>query len=153
HVLLGGGQQALETLFPAFERDLAAAGAVPLRVATDFQTEMPGFDPFPKRDLGWSVLSMSRPLIERVVRGQVEKRANVSRRERCRALELVLSRDRASVAGVRCEGAGGQIEELPADLVVDASGRGALTLGLLESSGLERPEVEMIGVDFGYARA
>jgi 2-polyprenyl-6-methoxyphenol hydroxylase-like FAD-dependent oxidoreductase len=153
HVILGGGQRALETLFPGFERDLATAGAVPLRVAADFQTEMPGFDPFPKRDLGWSVLSMSRPLIERVVRGQVEKCANVSLRERCRARELVLSRDRTSVAGVRCESAGGQIEELRADLVVDASGRGALTLDLLESAALQRPEIEVIGVDFGYARA
>jgi 2-polyprenyl-6-methoxyphenol hydroxylase-like FAD-dependent oxidoreductase len=153
HVLLGGGQRALETLFPGFERDLAAAGAVPLRVAADLQTEMPGFDPFPKRDLGWSVLSMSRPLIERVVRRQVEKCANVSLRERSRALELVLSPDRAAVAGVRCESAGGRIEELRADLAVDASGRGTLTLGLLEAAGLQRPEIEVIGVDFGYARA
>jgi hypothetical protein len=42
---------------------------------------------------------------------------------------------------------------LPADLTVDAPGRGALTLGLLESAGLQRPEVSVIGVDFGYARA
>jgi 2-polyprenyl-6-methoxyphenol hydroxylase-like FAD-dependent oxidoreductase len=103
HALLGGGQRALETLFPGFERDLAAAGAVPLRVTADFRTEMPGFDPFPRRDFGWSILSMSRPLIERVARGQVEKHANICLRDRCRALELVLSPDTAAVAGVRCE--------------------------------------------------
>jgi 2-polyprenyl-6-methoxyphenol hydroxylase-like FAD-dependent oxidoreductase len=39
--------------------------------------------------------------IECVVRQQVEKRTNVRLRDRCRALELVLSADCASVAGVR----------------------------------------------------
>jgi 2-polyprenyl-6-methoxyphenol hydroxylase-like FAD-dependent oxidoreductase len=105
HALLAGGQQALETLFPGFERDLTEAGAVALRVNADFRTELPGFDPLPQRDFGWSILSMSRPLIECVARQQVEKRANVRLRDRCRALELVLSADCASVAGVRCESA------------------------------------------------
>jgi 2-polyprenyl-6-methoxyphenol hydroxylase-like FAD-dependent oxidoreductase len=96
---------------------------------------------------------MSRPLLERALRRQVEKCANVSWRERCRALELVLSGNRTSVTGLRCEAAAGSIEELPADLAIDASGRGALTLSLLESAGLQPPEIEVIGVDFGYARA
>jgi hypothetical protein len=52
HALLGGGQRALETLFPGFERDLVAASAVSLRVTADFRTEMSGFDPFPQRDFG-----------------------------------------------------------------------------------------------------
>ena len=62
HALLAGGQRALSALFPSFEQDLAQAGAVPLRVTADFCTEMPGFDPFAQRDLGWHVYSMSRPL-------------------------------------------------------------------------------------------
>jgi 2-polyprenyl-6-methoxyphenol hydroxylase-like FAD-dependent oxidoreductase len=33
HALLAGGQRALHELFPAFEHDLARAGAVPLRTA------------------------------------------------------------------------------------------------------------------------
>jgi len=52
HALLGGGQRALETLFPGFERDLVAASAVSLRVTADFRTEMSGFDPFPQRGFG-----------------------------------------------------------------------------------------------------
>ena len=35
HALLGGGQRALGELFPGFEQDLAAAGAVPLRVGLE----------------------------------------------------------------------------------------------------------------------
>jgi phytoene dehydrogenase-like protein len=60
HALLAGGQRALGALYPGFEQDLAQAGAVPLRVTADFCTEMSGFDPFPQRDLGWHVYSMSR---------------------------------------------------------------------------------------------
>src|SRR5215468_816622 len=52
HGLLGGGQRALGELFPGFEQDLISAGAVPLRIALDNRLERPGFDPFPKRDLG-----------------------------------------------------------------------------------------------------
>src|SRR5215813_12396756 len=62
HGLLGGGQRALGNLFPAFEEDLVTAGAVQLRVGLDLRTEMPGYDPFPPRDLGWVSYSMSRPL-------------------------------------------------------------------------------------------
>ena len=55
HALLGGGQRALDDLFPALEEDLVTAGAVQLRVGLDVRLEMPGFDPFPRRDLGWII--------------------------------------------------------------------------------------------------
>src|SRR5918998_3548565 len=50
HVLLAGGLRALNALFPEFEQELAQAGAVPLRVATDMRMELPGFHPFPSLD-------------------------------------------------------------------------------------------------------
>ena len=153
HALLAGGQRALCELFPAFEHDLARAGAVPLRVAADLRLEVPGYDPFPQRDLGWHVYSMSRPLIELVVRQQVQRYANVTLRERCRVRNLIVSPNREAVASVRCENGDGRSESLAADLVVDASGRGSLTQDLLVSIGYPSPEETVIGVDFGYARA
>jgi len=78
HALLGGGQRALGALFPAFEEDLVTAGAVPLRVGLDVRIEMPGYDPFPQRDLGWISYSMSRPLIELAVRQRVAQYANIA---------------------------------------------------------------------------
>ena len=78
HALLGGGQRALGDLFPAFEEDLVTAGAVPLRVGLDVRIEMPGYDPFPQRDLGWISYSMSRPLIELAVRQRVAQYANIA---------------------------------------------------------------------------
>ena len=55
HALLRGGQRALGDLFPGLEKDLVTAGAVQLRVGLDVRLEMPGYDPFPRRDLGWII--------------------------------------------------------------------------------------------------
>jgi 2-polyprenyl-6-methoxyphenol hydroxylase-like FAD-dependent oxidoreductase len=155
HALLAGGQRALGELFPGFEEDLTHAGAVPLRVTADICTEMPGFDPFPQRDLGWQVFSMSRPLIELTARRRVERLPNVALRSRCRARTLEASGygQGATVTGVRCEDAESRSETVAADLVVDASGRGRLTYDVLEAVGLPQAEATVIGVDFGYATA
>lgn len=153
HGLLQGGQHALCTLFPGFEEDLAAAGAVPLRVGLDVRLEQPGFDPFPKRDLGLVTYAMSRPLIEFAVRQRVEQHANITLREHCRAQELVASPDGGAVSAIRFENGDGRSETLAADLVVEASGRANLTLGLLEATGRPRPEATTIGVDICYGTA
>src|SRR5262249_11775056 len=56
-----------------------------------------------------------------------------------------------AVAGVRYDDDNGASETIAADLVVDASGRGALTLALLQSIGRPLPEETTIGIDLGYA--
>src|SRR5215813_1038965 len=151
HALLLSGQRALSELFPGFEQDLAGAGAVPLRVGLDVRMERPGYDPFPQRDLGWSSYAISRPTIERAVRRRVESRPNIALRQRCRVQEVLMSPNGEAVAGVRYDDDNGVSETLAADLVVDASGRGALTLALLESIGRPLPEETTIGIDLGYA--
>ena len=67
--------------------------------------------------------------------------------------ELVAVPDGSAVTAARCEALGGQIETLAADFVVDASGRGTLTLALLESVGLSKPEETEIGIDIAYSTA
>jgi 2-polyprenyl-6-methoxyphenol hydroxylase-like FAD-dependent oxidoreductase len=151
HGLLLSGQRALSELFPGFEQDLARAGAVPLRAGLDVRVERPGYDPFPQRDLGWSGYAASRPTIERAVRRRVESHANTMLRQRCRVTEVMASPDGTAVTGVRCENDTGTSETITADLVVDASGRGALTLALLDSIGRPLPEETTIGIDLGYA--
>src|SRR5215467_4337481 len=91
HGLLLSGQRALSELFPGFEQDLAQAGAVPLRVGLDVRMERAGYDPFPKRDLGFSSYAMSRPTIERAVRRRLEERPNIVLRQRCRVQEVLAS--------------------------------------------------------------
>ena len=153
HALLAGGQRALGTLFPGFEQSLHEAGAVPIRMSSDFRFERPGYDPFPQRDLGLLIYSMSRPLIEATVRKRVAAHSNIALRECCRAQQLVVSSDNTTVTAVRCEHSGGKIEEIPADFVIDASGHGLLTLNLLAFLGQPPPEETSIGVDIGYTTA
>jgi 2-polyprenyl-6-methoxyphenol hydroxylase-like FAD-dependent oxidoreductase len=113
--------------------------------------ERPRYDPFPQRDLGWLSYAVSRPTIERAVRRRVESRANTTLRQRCRVQEVLASPNGEAVTGVRYENENGASEAIAADLVVDASGRGALTLALLQSIGRPLPEKTTIGIDLGYA--
>ena len=82
HVLLAGGLKALSRLFPDFEESLSRAGAVPIRMGYDYRVERPGYDPFPQRDLGILVYSMTRPLLEFTVRKRLAECRNVEVRER-----------------------------------------------------------------------
>ena len=150
HGLLPGGERALTDLFPHFARDLVDAGSVPLRMLGDIRVEIPGIGPLPSRDFGWFFYGASRPLIELVTRRQAERLANLTVRSERRVLEITATPDGAMVTGVRCESADGRQEILAADLVVDASGRGAPTLALLRSSGQPAPDEIVIGVDLHY---
>jgi 2-polyprenyl-6-methoxyphenol hydroxylase-like FAD-dependent oxidoreductase len=153
HVLLRGGLDALIDVFPEFETELAHAGAVRVRVGSQSLLEMPGFDPFPRRDLGFDYLCMTRPLVEFVARRLVEQQRNITLKSRCRVTQFLESPDHGAVAGVRYDEANGQSNELAADLIVDASARGVLTLELLDKVGLPRPKETEIGIDLRYATA
>jgi 2-polyprenyl-6-methoxyphenol hydroxylase-like FAD-dependent oxidoreductase len=152
HVLLRGGLDALIEFFPEFETELERAGAVRVRVGSESLLEMPGFDPFPQRDLGFDYLCMTRPLVEFVARRFVEQQSNIALRSRCRVTQFLESPDRNAVTGVRYDEANGRRNALAADFIVDASSRGALTLELLDRVGLLRQETE-IGIDLRYATA
>ena len=153
HVLLRGGLDALMEFFPEFETELERAGAVRVRVGSESLLEMPGFDPFPRRDLGFDYLCMTRPLVEFVARRFVERQSNIALRSRCRVTQLVESPNRNAVTGVRYDEANGRSNELAADFIVDASSRGALTLELLDRVGLPKPQETEIGIDLRYATA
>jgi 2-polyprenyl-6-methoxyphenol hydroxylase-like FAD-dependent oxidoreductase len=155
HVLLGGGQRALADLLPGLEEDLERAGAVRFRIAADLRFEPPGigYTPFPSRDFGWSAIGMSRPLIEFAVRKRLERDGRVEVRERCRVRDIVTTPDGAAASAVRYESSDGKCQMLPADLVIDATGRGVLTLDLLRSIGWRAPEKTTIGVDIAYSTA
>jgi 2-polyprenyl-6-methoxyphenol hydroxylase-like FAD-dependent oxidoreductase len=153
HLLLAGGQQALTELFPGFEDDLARSGAVPMRAGLDLRAERPGFDPFPQRDLGILAYAMSRPLVEAIVRRRVQGIANVALQSGCRVQELVPRGPGGAVTGVRYFDRDGQAVTASAELIVDASGRGTLTLELLAALGQAPPGETTIGVDLNYATA
>jgi 2-polyprenyl-6-methoxyphenol hydroxylase-like FAD-dependent oxidoreductase len=153
HGLLAGGLRALERIFPGFERDLAATGAVPVTFARDVQFERPDVGVLPKRDFGISVLCATRPLIELVLRRRAEAVANITLRPASRVIGIVPAAGGAGVRGVQYVNGSGCFETLDTDLVVDASGRGAPILTLLDALCRDRPQMTEIGVDITYATA
>ena len=152
HGLLPGGCEALDKLFPNICADLERAGAVKARGGRDVLMERAGFDPFPQRDLGYDMFGLSRPLLEHICRRRVEQESNIELRPCSRVTDLVASPDQSAVIGVSFK-EGGRIETIAADLTVDASGRAAPTLALLEKVGRAKPEALEIGIDLAYATA
>jgi 2-polyprenyl-6-methoxyphenol hydroxylase-like FAD-dependent oxidoreductase len=150
HGLLAGGLIALNELFPGIEADIERAGAVRAQ-AGSLRLEQPGFDPFPQRDLGYSSYFLSRPLLELIVRRRTLQQENIRLYMNSRVIEISATGPDCEVSGVKFEDSDGHAQTLPAKLVVDASGRGSLTLSLLDRLGLPRPEETEIGIDMSYS--
>ena len=145
HSLLAGGCRAMEGLLPGLVSDLRAGGAIEVLSGLQNMVERPGYDPFPRRHAGFSSYSMSRPLLELCVRRRVQSTANITVQQEV-AVER-LTHANAVVTGVALRDG----RQLDADFVIDASGRGELTLRLLDDLGLPRPRETTIGVDMHYA--
>jgi 2-polyprenyl-6-methoxyphenol hydroxylase-like FAD-dependent oxidoreductase len=152
HALLGGGLMALEELLPGFGDGLAAVGAVRVE-SNEVRVERPGFDPFPQRDFGQHLYALSRPLIESELRRRVSLFSNVTFRSQCRAREILGSASPGCAQGVRFQNQDDVLETLAADLVVDATGRGTMTLAFLEKFGYPLPAESRIGIDLSYVSA
>ena len=151
HGLLPSGAQVLDDLFPGFLAGLVAAG-VP--VIGDF------------RELWFSVgghllcrdgrpddpaYLASLPYLEGRVRRRVQALPNVRIKDGCEVAGLVTTPARDRVTGARLLPRGGGAEEIPAALVVDATGRGARTPAWLRQIGYHPPAEERVRVDIKYA--
>jgi 2-polyprenyl-6-methoxyphenol hydroxylase-like FAD-dependent oxidoreductase len=153
HALLGGGLKALEKLFCGFGNQLRRAGAEPIDPGFDMLNEIPGQDAWPRIKLSLRTYAMSRPLIERTLRRQVERIGNIRVRGGCRVVRVVSESNVAAATGIQCQLVDGSLERLASDLIVDASGNGSLTVEFLKSTGRRPPDVTRIGVNMRYASA
>lgn len=151
HALLPAGLDALTELFPGIVTDLCAKGA---RIGdpTALRFYIAGGRIFPV-DHGRLVVAGTRPLVEGVVRERVRGLPSVRFVEACDARGLVTSADRARVTGVRVLPRADSSAErvLPAELVVDATGRGSRSPRWLADLGYPAPDEERIHVDLHYA--
>ncbi|HUB55435.1 MAG TPA: 2-polyprenyl-6-methoxyphenol hydroxylase-like oxidoreductase [Mycobacterium sp.] len=147
HALLTSGAQILEELFPGFLDELVADGA-PVWDDGDLSKlyvsfsghELPRSGTIAGDHKAMAMYMPSRPLLECHVRRRLEAIDNVTIRGGHDVAELTVAADRSRVTGVRVVNrAGGAQQELAADLVVDAMGRGAHTPALLENLGYGRP--------------
>jgi len=147
HALLAGGCRAMEALLPGLTDDIRAAGAVELITGWSHRIERPGYDPFPRRDLGFSSFSLSRPLLELCVRRRVQSIPNVVLEDGAAVEQLQHQGSSLTAVALR----DGRV--LNADFVIDASGRGELTLRALDALGHARPRETTIGIDMNYSSA
>jgi 2-polyprenyl-6-methoxyphenol hydroxylase-like FAD-dependent oxidoreductase len=152
HGLLARGQQALEELLPGLTADLVAHGVPAGDMQADTRLFFSGHR-LRRAPAGLVVLCASRPVLEGRVRARVRALPNVRLVDRCDVVGLATTPDRRRVTAARLlRRADGSAEEaLGADLVVDATGRGARTPAWLEALGYPRPEREQVRVGLGYA--
>jgi pimeloyl-ACP methyl ester carboxylesterase/flavin-dependent dehydrogenase len=155
HILLGRGLDISERFFPGIVEELVDGGAIPLEWPTDavFLSSRGWAKRFAP---GLQFISCSRELLEWTVRRHVAARANVRFAEGQEVNGLLIDADRRAVNGVRIrtrrsrgEHEAGQ--ELPAALVIDASGRHSKLPQWLEALGYERPREERVNAFIGYA--
>jgi 2-polyprenyl-6-methoxyphenol hydroxylase-like FAD-dependent oxidoreductase len=151
HGMLPRGLQILEDLLPGVTDAMVAAGAHPGDILANTRWYLNG------RRLcsvptGLAAVSASRPLIEATIRERVRARPNVTVLDGYDIVGLKASATRSRIVGVRVtslNGAGSQL--LPADLVIDATGRGSRTPRWLTELGFEAPPEDRVGIDLAYS--
>jgi 2-polyprenyl-6-methoxyphenol hydroxylase-like FAD-dependent oxidoreductase len=148
HALLSSGRRALESLFPGFVEELTAKGALAVDIKGLRWFDNGGYH---ARCTGIEALLASRALLETHVRTRVKALSHVRLIDGCDVESLTLTPDASRVTGVRTKRAGGAPEHVPADLVVDASGRGSQTPLWLGAAGFQKPVEESIRVGLAYS--
>lgn len=152
HVLLKGGEQALEGLFPGLSQELFEHGAVPINMGSELHWFMSG--QWRQRFVSAiAVVSCSRPLLETVIHNRLEKHPQVKFIQESEVTGLVLDDSKTRVAGVQVRARNGdhKVMKLEATLVVDASGRDSDTPRWLETLGFPTPREVSVTAKPGYA--
>jgi 2-polyprenyl-6-methoxyphenol hydroxylase-like FAD-dependent oxidoreductase len=145
HALLAAGRESIERLFPGFTREIVDRGGLLVELA-----RLRWFDQgaYHARTTGLEALLASRPALEAHLRERLAALSNVGVRQRCDVVGLRSEGGR--IAGVRVAD-GSREEDLPADLVVDAAGRGSHAPAWLERLGFPGPAEDGTEVGLGYA--
>ncbi|PRH75818.1 monooxygenase [Streptomyces solincola] len=150
HVLLEGGQRALEELLPGVVDELRAQGAPRVGMPEDM-VQWHGGRWF-RRTAGTSPLyTGTRPRLEHLLRERVLADPRIGTAEGAEAVGLVGDARRVRGVVLRERGTKGGTRELAADLVVDASGRGSRAPEWLVAIGAEPPAEETIDTGLAYA--
>ena len=146
HALLSSGRQVMDELFPGLRDELVGQGAIRAEYL-----KVRWFDNgvYHTRFDGLEGLLVSRPRLEAHVRHRVLALPNLIVKATHDVDSLVFESDR--VTGVRVAGSrSATVDTVPADLVVDATGRGSQSPIWLDRAGFPRPREEAVRVALGY---
>lgn len=151
HGLLRRGQLIIGELFPDLFPSLVEGGSSIVDLSKDMAWHHQGVWKL-RIGTGIIIYTQTRPFLEWNVRKRVLAIPTVDTIDNCDVKGFTASPDRKRITGVRIEHGGDRREEdLTAEIVVDASGRGSRTPQWLEQLGYRRPPESVIKVDVGYA--
>jgi 2-polyprenyl-6-methoxyphenol hydroxylase-like FAD-dependent oxidoreductase len=151
HGLLPRGRQIMEELLPGLVEELVAAGAHDGDILDNVRWYVGG-RMLRQVPTGLGALSASRPLIERAIRARVTALPNVTVLDGYDSVGLSTSPDRRRVTAARVTSVGGEVSRiLPADLVVDATGRGSRATRWVADLGLGPVPEDRVGIDLTYS--
>lgn len=152
HVLLKSGELALEEFFPGIVDELVSNGSRKVDFSKDIRWFHFGHWKM-RYDSGFNVMVQSRPLLEYTIRQRLSALKNVSFYYGHSVDEVIASPDKTRVVGVRVHSVDDRAEaqDLTADLVVDASGRGSKTPQWLEELGYARPAETQVKIGLTYS--
>jgi len=149
HVLLTRGQRELDAFFPGFSAALREAGAPYFDAGEYIATRrQPGWQTV--GPAGAKVLWCSRVLLEASVRRLLRAQHRNVRELDCTHV-VGLLRDARGLCGVRVRDREQRQSDLPATLVVDASGRNSHAERWLRELGVAAPACELVDSHAGYA--
>jgi 2-polyprenyl-6-methoxyphenol hydroxylase-like FAD-dependent oxidoreductase len=154
HVLMTRGYQIIEELLPDLGADLTAAGAIPIDWARDFAHFSHGcWNARASEPSHLRSFTCSRPLLEWAIRQRLTRSPKIKFLEKCWVTGLVPNSDQTRIVGVQIRSTDHRAipQQLPAQLVIDASGRGTNALQWLANLGLSLPQKTVIDPYLGYA--
>ncbi len=142
----------LEVLFPLWTRQCLDDGAIAAEAGSQFRVKFHG-SVLMQNPAGTDVLLASRPFLEEKIRARVLRLPTVTLREDTQVAGLLAGDDgngSTEVRGVRLLGSRPGADPVEADLVVDATGRGARSGAWLEQLGYRRPPEQTVRADVTY---
>jgi 2-polyprenyl-6-methoxyphenol hydroxylase-like FAD-dependent oxidoreductase len=151
HGLLTRGQQIVEELFPGLTQEMIEGGAPIGDLLGHVRWTFNGHR-LCQSGSGLTGLCVHRPVLEGRIRARVAALQNVALLESCDVVGLTAD-PAGHITGARLlrRADGSTAEELPADLVIDATGRGSRMPAWLDSLGYPKAKEERVRVRIGYA--
>lgn len=152
HIMLEACRATVEDCFPGYGEDLIAEGGLMIDAVTDVvHYERGGF--LAPGATNAPMYCASRPLFEYLVRERIRNHDGVDLRGGCQFTDFITDDAASTVSGVHIRNAENDEATIPADLVVDATGRTSRTPTWLEEHGYRPPPVSEVEVDVAYSTA
>ncbi|WP_370331055.1 FAD-binding oxidoreductase [Mycolicibacterium hippocampi] len=150
HHLLTAGRIELERLFPGIVEDMVREGAFDVDMAAQYRIRLGG--DWKKPGTGdINIVCAGRPLLEWCVRRRLDDEPRIAFHYESEVADLVHDRDSNTVIGVAVDRGHGELEVIPAEFVVDASGKNTHIPDFLDRIGVGAPEVEQDIINCFYS--